>query len=69
MCAATLRDKRPYIDVKHVREPAKWKPALPPTDVAGKGYRLQDGKAVDPALNEILTVGLCTSSIQLTHRA
>jgi hypothetical protein len=25
-------DKRPYIDVKHVREPAKWKPDLPPAD-------------------------------------
>lgn len=53
-------DKRPYIDVKHVREPAKWKPPLPPENAGEQGYRLQDGKAVNKALNNILTDMLST---------
>jgi len=37
-------DKRPYIDVKHVREPGRWKPALPPAGAGTQDYRLQDGR-------------------------
>ena len=48
-------DKRPYVDVKHVRRIAEHAPTTPPQDSATAGYRLQDGKAVTPALLAVET--------------
>ncbi len=48
-------DKRPYVDVKHVRRIKDYAPSLPPADSAEKGYRLQDGKPVTPALLAVET--------------
>jgi len=39
-------DKRPFVDVKHVRRIGEHAPTLPPTDSVEKKYRLQDGKPV-----------------------
>jgi hypothetical protein len=43
-------DKRPYVDVKHVRRISEHAPTLPPQDSAEKGYRLQDGKPIGKEL-------------------
>lgn len=46
-------DKRPYVDVKHVRRIRDHAPSMPPADAAEKGLRLQDGK---PVTKELLAV-------------
>ena len=48
-------DKRPYVETKQVRDPARFKPDLPPPDAHTRGMRLQDGKPVTRALNEVMT--------------
>ena len=49
-------DKRPYVETKHVRRIASaGLPSLPPADSVEKGYKLQDGKPVTPALLAIET--------------
>ncbi len=48
-------DKRPYVEVKHVRSIRAHAPSLPPQDAADKGYRLQDGKPVTKELLDVET--------------
>ena len=48
-------DKRPYVETRQVRDPARFKPELPPADAAERGLKLQDGKPVTAALNEVMT--------------
>lgn len=48
-------DKRPYVDVKHVRRIREFAPPLPPQDAASRGLRLQDGKAVTEPLLAVET--------------
>ena len=49
-------DKRPYVETRHVRHiSTAGLPSLPPTDSVEKGYKLQDGKPVTPALLAIET--------------
>ena len=47
-------DKRPYVETKHVRQPAKFKPELPPADGSEGVYNLQDGKKVSKGTDELL---------------
>ena len=48
-------DKRPYVDVKHVREPAKYMPPMPPERIdEEKSLKLLDGKLVTSKLNEVM---------------
>ena len=48
-------DKRPYIDVKHVREPKKHMPPMPPDSVEeGDNLRLLDGTVVTSKLNNVM---------------
>lgn len=48
-------DKRPYVETRQVRDPARFKPELPPADAADRGLKLQDGKPVTAELNEVMT--------------
>ena len=48
-------DKRPYVETRQVRDPARFKPELPPADAAERGLKLQDGKPVTAELNEVMT--------------
>lgn len=49
-------DKRPYVRVDQVRKMKQnGRPTLPPADSAEKGYHLQDGKPVTPALLKVQT--------------
>jgi hypothetical protein len=48
-------DKRPYVETMQVRDPARFKPELPPADAADRGLKLQDGKPVTAELNEVMT--------------
>jgi len=48
-------DKRPYVEVKHVRRIRDFAPSLPPQDAVAQGYKLQDGKLISAALLEVET--------------
>jgi uncharacterized protein YbbK (DUF523 family) len=43
------------VETRQVRDPARFKPELPPTDAAERGLKLQDGKPVTAELNEVMT--------------
>ena len=60
-------DKRPYIDVKHVREPGKYMPPMPPESIEeGGDLKLLDGTLVTSKLNDVMRdlIGTMRNAIQ-----
>ena len=60
-------DKRPYVDVKHVREPAKYMPPMPPESIEeGGDLKLLDGTLVTSKLNDVMRdlIGTMRNAIQ-----
>ena len=60
-------DKRPYVDVKHVREPGKYMPPMPPEFIEeGGDLKLLDGTLVTSKLNDVMRdlIGTMRNAIQ-----